>query len=90
VEKPRFYAFRVINNCYGTIGGIKIDEKMRVLDKYGSAIAGLYAAGADACNHYGIRPTYNIKLAGGTLSWALNSGRFAGENSARFAKEGAT
>jgi len=85
VRTPRFYAFRIVSNFYGTIGGIKTDDKMRVLNGKGDVIKGLYAAGADACNHYGIRPTYNIMLAGGTLGWALNSGKFAGENAADMA-----
>ena len=86
VKEPKFYAFRVINNYYGTIGGIKINEDMQVVNEQGCVIEGLYAAGADACNHYGAqRPTYNIKLAGGTLGWALNSGRMAGTSAAEHA-----
>lgn len=87
VKTPKYYAFRVVNNFYGTIGGIKTDEFMQVVNTNGKTIPGLYAAGADACNHYGAqRPTYNIKLSGGTLGWALNSGRMAGTNAAIAAK----
>lgn len=86
VKTPKFYAFRVVNNYYGTIGGIKINEDMQVVNTEGKVISGLYAAGADACNHYGgYRPTYNIKLSGGTLGWAINSGRMAGISAAEAA-----
>ena len=83
VEQPKFYAFRVRCNAYGTIGGIRINEFTEVLDADGCVMKGLYAAGADACGLYGTRPTYYKKLEGGTLGFALNSGRIAGENAAK-------
>ena len=88
LNTPDYYVFRIINNFYGTIGGIRINENMEVVNNDFDVIAGLYAAGADACNHYGgFRPTYNINLAGGTLGWAINSGRMAGYAAAEYAVE---
>ena len=87
VRRAPFYVFRIINNFYGSIGGIGINENMEVIDENHRVIPGLYAAGADACNHYGgFRPTYNINLSGGTLGWAINSGRFAGASAAEHAQ----
>lgn len=86
LKRPSYYVFRIINNFYGTIGGIGINEDMAVIDEQHRVIPGLYAAGADACNHYGgFRPTYNINLSGGTLGWAINSGRMAGTSAAAYA-----
>jgi fumarate reductase flavoprotein subunit len=79
VKKPAFYAFRVIPSAYGTIGGIKVNEMMEVLNKESNVIPGLYAAGSDANMLYGDTPDYNWKLTGSALGFALNSGRIAGE-----------
>lgn len=84
VKQPKFYAFRIIPSAYGTLGGIKINERAEVLDKAQEVIPGLYAAGNDACIIYGDTPDYNFKLPGGALGFALNSGRIAGENAAKY------
>lgn len=47
VERP-FLAVRVHAAVTHTIGGVRIDEKARVLDEDGAPIQDLYAAGADA------------------------------------------
>ena len=49
-----------------------------------SVIPGLYAAGLDANSIYG--DTYIFWLPGNTLSFALNTGRMAGENAADYVK----
>jgi predicted oxidoreductase len=46
--EPPFVAVRVFAAVTHTIGGLRIDEEARVLDRAGSPVAGLYAAGADA------------------------------------------
>jgi fumarate reductase flavoprotein subunit len=57
---------------------------MEVLDRDGKPIPGLYAGGYDATGGlYG--DTYNMFLPGGSLGFALNSGRIAGENALRYA-----
>lgn len=45
---PPFTAVRVHAAVTHTIGGLRVDERARVLDSQGTPIAGLYAAGADA------------------------------------------
>jgi fumarate reductase flavoprotein subunit len=85
IEKPRFYAFRVIPIAYGTLGGIKINEKTEVLDKLDRVIHGVYAVGNDGNGMYGNPPTYNYKTSSGSaLGFALNSGRIAGENALEY------
>jgi succinate dehydrogenase/fumarate reductase flavoprotein subunit len=46
--EPPFTAVRVYAAVTHTIGGLRIDERARVLDQAGMPVPGLYAAGADA------------------------------------------
>lgn len=45
VEKPPFYAFKMLISDLGTKGGLLTDEHARVLREDGSVIPGLYASG---------------------------------------------
>lgn len=84
IKTPKFYAGRLVPGAYGSLGGIKINHRTEVLDKDWRRIPGLYAAGTDACSIYG--DTYVFILPGNTMGFALNSGRIAGENAARYVK----
>lgn len=76
---PRFYAVRSRAVFLGTMGGIKINSKMEVIDKKDAVIPGLYAGGFDAGGMYG--DSYPIKTSSGLASsFALNSGRIAGKS----------
>jgi fumarate reductase flavoprotein subunit len=46
--EPPFTAVRVRAAVTHTIGGLRVDDHARVLDRDGKAVAGLHAAGADA------------------------------------------
>ena len=48
LAEPPFVAVRVYAAVTHTIGGLRIDERARVLDEEGRPVAGLLAAGADA------------------------------------------
>ena len=48
LAEPPFIAVRVFAGLTHTTGGVRIDDRARVLAADGSPIAGLYAAGADA------------------------------------------
>jgi fumarate reductase flavoprotein subunit len=84
VKQPKFYAFKRLPNGYGTIGGIKINERAEAINKENEVIPGLFAAGDCANGTY----TYDYPLVyvlwGSTLSFAINTGRIAGENAAAF------
>ncbi len=67
-----------------TIGGIKINHKMEVLNHQDMPIKGLYAAGVDAGGW--VSDTYCAHLAGSAFGFALNSGRIAAENAVRYAR----
>ncbi|MEM2111341.1 MAG: FAD-dependent oxidoreductase [Candidatus Bathyarchaeia archaeon] len=82
LRTPPYYAIKTYSGYYNTIGGIKINHHMEVLDKQDRPIPGLYAAGVDVGGWE--TETYNANLSGSTFSFALNSGRIAGENAADY------
>jgi fumarate reductase flavoprotein subunit len=82
---PKFYAIKARTIALGTKGGIKINENMEVIDKKWNVIPGLYAGGFDAGGMYG--DSYSIAGSSGLSSgYALNSGRIAGRNAAKYAR----
>jgi fumarate reductase flavoprotein subunit len=83
LRTPPYYAIKARADFLSTIGGIKINEHMEVLDKKGNPIPGLYAAGIDTG---GWSPeTYNGVLPGNAFGFSVNSGRIAGEKAAKLA-----
>ena len=53
LDTPPFYASKTCSSMTSTRGGLKNDERCRVLDKNGLPIPGLYAAGNTAGSFYG-------------------------------------
>ena len=82
LKGEKYYAARHFPAGYGSLGGVKTNDKMEVLDSSGIKISGLYASGTDACNIYG--DSYCFFLPGNTMSFAVNSGRMAGYNAVDF------
>ena len=85
LRTPPFYALRCTQAHHGTIGGIKINHRMEVIDTNNKRIPGLYASGNDTGGW--IEGTYPHHLTGTALSFALNSARIAGENVAEYIKK---
>lgn len=83
LRTPPYYAIKCHQSFHGTVGGIKIDRRMEVLDKAGRPIPGLFAAGSDTGGWEG--DTYCIDLSGSTLAFAISSGRMAGRSAFRYA-----
>jgi fumarate reductase flavoprotein subunit len=79
---PPFYALKCRSGIIGTIGGIKINHCMEVINRQDDIIPGLFAVGTDAGGWES--DTYNVHLSGTTFGFPLNSGRMAGENAAEF------
>ena len=78
LKGPRFYAAKARTVFLGTMGGIKINERMEVVDKKDVVIPGLYAGGFDAGGMFG--DSYCIHVSSGLSSaFAINSGRIAGK-----------
>ena len=71
MRRGRFYALRVFNGGYSTVGGIKINGRGEVIDSDGMAIPGLYAGGDCAAGElYGDPPIGGI----GNASIAMAQG----------------
>lgn len=80
LQEPPYYAIKGLAVLLDTIGGIRINESMEVLDNQGSAIPGLYAAGVTTSGWES--ETYCSELSASAFGFAINSGRIAGENAA--------
>lgn len=74
--EPPFTAVRVLAAVTHTIGGLRIDERARVLDGAGRPVPGLHAAGADAGGIF-------TGGYGSGLAAALVFGRIAAETALR-------
>jgi 3-oxosteroid 1-dehydrogenase len=53
IERPPFYALRIVPSDLGTCGGLQADDLARVQDSDGAPIPGLYAIGNVAGNVFG-------------------------------------
>ncbi len=77
MEKPPFYAIKVLPGSFGTFAGLRTDPHARVLDGLGTPIPGLYAAGSDQANvmggHY---PSGGINI-GPAMTFGYLAGRHA-------------
>jgi fumarate reductase flavoprotein subunit len=83
LRTPPYYAVRCHLVFLTTIGGIKINHHMEVLNHHDTPIPGLYAVGNDVGGWQS--DTYCIHLSGNAFGFAINSGRIAGESAARYA-----
>ncbi|OMC33733.1 3-ketosteroid-delta-1-dehydrogenase [Mycobacterium sp. GA-1841] len=71
--KGPFYAVKMVLSDLGTCGGLRADDKARVLREDGTVIAGLYAIGNTAANAFGNR----YPGAGATIAQGLVYGYIA-------------
>jgi fumarate reductase flavoprotein subunit len=78
IRKAPFYAVKLGLAAFMTNGGIRINHKTEVLKEDRTVIPGLYAAGCSAGGILG--DTYEVSTTGGSLSFAVNTGRMAGES----------
>lgn len=82
ITEGPFYAIKSKSHFLGTLGGIRINDKAEVINTENNIIKGLYAAGNDAGGMYG--DSYDLTIPGGTIGFAVNFGRIAGENAAEY------
>jgi 3-oxosteroid 1-dehydrogenase len=78
LERKPFYAVKVVLSDLGTCGGLRADDRARVLREDGSVIDGLYAIGNTAANAFGT--TY--PGAGATIAQGLVYGYIAARHAA--------
>jgi fumarate reductase flavoprotein subunit len=65
-----------------TLGGIRINERMEILDSSDNPIPGLFAAGVITSGWES--ETYCSDLSGSAFGYAINSGRIAAESARKF------
>jgi len=85
VATAPFYAIKLFPAILGTLGGIAINEKTEVINQNHEVIPGLYAVGNCAGGMYG--DSYDLTVPGGTLGFAVNSGRIAAENAVKYLRK---
>lgn len=79
VKTAPFYGIITHPMYMTTVGGLRIDERARVLDGEGNVIKGLYATGSDAGGLYGY--SYDVKVAAGSQqNFCVASARWAIED----------
>lgn len=77
--KPPFYAFKRMRAFFTNVGGLKVNEKIQVVDNDSVVIPGLYACGSDAGGIYGA--DYHVRIASGSQqAWAIGGGKLAAED----------
>lgn len=81
LTKAPFYAIKVSPGVHHTMGGIQINEKAEVLDKNGSVINNLYAAGEVTGGIHGAN-----RLGGNAVADIVIFGRIAGNSAAENSK----
>jgi fumarate reductase flavoprotein subunit len=82
LRNPPFYVLKCVQGFLDTTGGIKINHHMEVLNSKDKPIPGLYAAGVVAGGWEA--KTYCFIFSGSAVSFAVNSGRIAGESAVEY------
>ncbi|MEP1514897.1 MAG: FAD-dependent oxidoreductase [Nitratireductor sp.] len=82
---PPFYAVSVTGALFHTQGGLRIDDRARVVDRQGRPFANLFAGGGAACGVSG--PEVSGYLSGNGLLTAIAFGFLAGHEAALTARE---
>jgi succinate dehydrogenase/fumarate reductase flavoprotein subunit len=78
LTKRPFYAVKMVLSDLGTCGGLRADDRARVLREDGSVITGLYAIGNTAANAFGT----SYPGAGATIAQGLVYGYIAARDAA--------
>lgn len=85
VKQGKFYALRMNPLLLITLGGVKTTVLTEALTANNQIIPGLYAAGNDLGGLHA--EVYDAETTGGTFSFAVNTGRIAGENALKYVKK---
>ena len=81
LESGPYYAFELNVGIFATVGGIKVDNKMHVLNAAGEPVPHLYCCGNDAGGLYG--DAYDVSICEGSCQgFAVFSGKTAAESCA--------
>jgi succinate dehydrogenase/fumarate reductase flavoprotein subunit len=75
IERPPFYAIKVLPGSFGTFAGLRTDAQARVLTRGGDPVPGLYAVGSDQANVMGgYYPSGGINI-GPAMTFGYIAGR---------------
>jgi fumarate reductase flavoprotein subunit len=85
LRRPPYYAIRCEAHLLDTMGGIRINERMEVLNSQDRPVRGLYAAGVIASGWEA--EAYCSDLNGSAFGFAINSGRIAAEKAVSYLLE---
>lgn len=78
IKTAPFYGGYIQPTYFCTVGGLRINTNLQVLDADGAPIPGLHAIGGDANGIYG--DNYDVKVGTGSQQgWAATSGRLVAE-----------
>ena len=77
----KMYAIRIVIPIMGTLGGVKVNERLEALDTSEKAIPGLYVCGQEGSGFY-TYPYYSTRCA--TTTYAYCSGRIAGKSAVEY------
>jgi fumarate reductase flavoprotein subunit len=83
ITEPPYYVIKFTVLMIDTIGPLKVNHNMEVIDSTSTAIPGLYAAGVIAGGWTSQDYCQDLMFGSG-IGWSVNSGRIAGENAARY------
>lgn len=75
IDGATYYAIKLFPFNYTSLGGIRVDPDLHVVDTKDAPIPGLYAAGVDVGGLYG--DTYGVWTSGHAFGWSSYSGRHA-------------
>jgi fumarate reductase flavoprotein subunit len=81
LTKGKLYAVKLYPYHFTSIGGIRVNRDMAVIDRDDRPIEGLYAGGCDVGGLYS--DTYTLWASGHAYGFAVYSGRMAGESALR-------
>ena len=86
VEEGPFYAIPMTMGNLGTLGGVRVNERLQACDVNLKPVPGLYVVGNCAAGFYGNTTCYP-PYEGLATGFALNSGRIGGESAAEDIKK---
>jgi fumarate reductase flavoprotein subunit len=85
MEEGPYYAVIGAAWIYSTVGGLKVDTQMRVVDTDGNVISGLYAVGTDSMGVLMNEEEFYLGYGGVAMGYVFHSGRTAGLYAAQYA-----
>lgn len=85
MEEGPYYAVIGAPWIYSTVGGLKVDEQMRVIGTDGEAIHGLYAVGTDSMGVLMNEEEFYLGYGGVAMGYVFYSGRVAGLYASQYA-----